>query len=591
MAITRVGATSATGTTASLPAGVQAGDLIVVVAWRNNSTSAPAVPAGYAAYGPIAGPTCSMVAGIKLASGPSDTVGTWSPATGVVVHVYRGGIGILGISNTGTSALMGFISSSVLSPNSSWVMRVGAHRTATNLVNGDLSDRYEFVTGVTNQLVSYDTAGPITSGSTGANNQAVNASSGWITLTIEIVEAGQDISTGLVDTFDEAFTLEDITTLAKWRKAVGTGESYARMHQGYLDTYADGTLNGTTVVWSQSHYSVQGTRCYVRPRSMNGGQPLWGLQESEADLSRGAYWGWSGLGMFAGYGQWTQVRFGFNNLDVRFSSGIALGIAPPLLSIRESGGTVYWEYSSDSGATWTEVGSAPTATVFPEWSGRRVKAVIGVGRQTSGDAGLSRWDNFNTTQTFTRGLKAKDFSDPFNEPTLNPDRWLQYPNSEPVAIIDGELQITGGSGVYSTALDMDEGELRFQVTKASWGGELFSEVFVSLAGALLSPPLIVFDMNSMTARVQFDVTEDYVGPFDYVEGDWFRFREVSNTLYIEQSSDGHEWTTLGSTTLAYVIANLSRTRLWIIPFTDGPVDFRLDNFNASGSAGQFFFLF
>lgn len=94
MAITFVGAASGTDT-ATMPAH-QADDFIIVFAYRDGSATAPTPPTGYT-HSPYTGTssgtggnTNSSVIGHKYAINSSEVVGTWTNATSVLVHVYRG---------------------------------------------------------------------------------------------------------------------------------------------------------------------------------------------------------------------------------------------------------------------------------------------------------------------------------------------------------------------------------------------------------------------------------------------------------------------------------------------------------------------
>ncbi len=96
MALSRVGGSSAAATSIAIPTHV-AGDLIVIWAYRDGSTTPPTVPAAAGtvpAFTTIDGPTganaCSAVCAWAVAAGTTDTSGTWTNATGMSVEVWRG---------------------------------------------------------------------------------------------------------------------------------------------------------------------------------------------------------------------------------------------------------------------------------------------------------------------------------------------------------------------------------------------------------------------------------------------------------------------------------------------------------------------
>ena len=91
MAISFVGSAVGTGT-ATMPAH-QPGDMILVYAFRNNSTGVPTKPDGWTTlHGSTGANNCADHLVGKFATSSSETVGTWpeSPSPRLAVHVYRG---------------------------------------------------------------------------------------------------------------------------------------------------------------------------------------------------------------------------------------------------------------------------------------------------------------------------------------------------------------------------------------------------------------------------------------------------------------------------------------------------------------------
>lgn len=90
MALTFVGATSAAGTTAPTVPGMQAGDVIIVSAYRGQNATAITTPAGYTnGPGATANGNADRVA-YRIATSSTDATGTWTNADVVVVEVWRG---------------------------------------------------------------------------------------------------------------------------------------------------------------------------------------------------------------------------------------------------------------------------------------------------------------------------------------------------------------------------------------------------------------------------------------------------------------------------------------------------------------------
>ncbi len=96
MALSRVGGSSAAANSIAIPTHV-AGDLIVIWAYRDGSTTPPTKPAAAGtvpSFTTIDGPTGanlnSAICAWAVAAGTTDTSGTWTNATGMSVEVWRG---------------------------------------------------------------------------------------------------------------------------------------------------------------------------------------------------------------------------------------------------------------------------------------------------------------------------------------------------------------------------------------------------------------------------------------------------------------------------------------------------------------------
>jgi hypothetical protein len=96
VSLSRVGGSSVAATSIAIPAHV-AGDLIVIWAYRDGSTTPPTVPAAAGTVpafttidGPVGANSCAAVCAWAVATGTTDTSGTWTNATGLSVEVWRG---------------------------------------------------------------------------------------------------------------------------------------------------------------------------------------------------------------------------------------------------------------------------------------------------------------------------------------------------------------------------------------------------------------------------------------------------------------------------------------------------------------------
>lgn len=195
MSITRLW--GATGTTSVAFGAHQAGDFLVAYAFRDGSTSAPTIPAGWIQAGAAGASTCWGGLFFKIAASSGETSGTWTSASRLSVVCYRpGGTKGLGIGAVSTA---GASSTSVSYPalalaiqdGSSWVGGAAGHRsTNTGIENAPTGmTNVAAASGVdgTAEIAFHDTDDGVAAWS----EQSVNVggtSSGWRSHTFEIVE-------------------------------------------------------------------------------------------------------------------------------------------------------------------------------------------------------------------------------------------------------------------------------------------------------------------------------------------------------------------------------------------------------------------
>ena len=84
-----VSAVSGAGTSITLGAH-EAGDLIIVFAFRDGSNTSPSLPTGFTNDYNAGGNSSSFRVGWKIAASSSEGSGTWTNASGLVAAVYRG---------------------------------------------------------------------------------------------------------------------------------------------------------------------------------------------------------------------------------------------------------------------------------------------------------------------------------------------------------------------------------------------------------------------------------------------------------------------------------------------------------------------
>lgn len=182
----------ATGTNSATLPSFSVGDLAVVFAYRDGSTTAPSLPSGWTNIGNSGANTNSSRVGYRVLQSGDTTTSTWTNATSVVVMVYRGQDSTTPI---GTSSGSGTASTTVtynaltlqITDGSSWVLGVAGHRsTNTNLQNAPtgMTNRATVV-DATDEAAGHDSNGGISSW--GAQNVSVGGtSSGWRAWSIEI---------------------------------------------------------------------------------------------------------------------------------------------------------------------------------------------------------------------------------------------------------------------------------------------------------------------------------------------------------------------------------------------------------------------
>lgn len=189
MAVSYISSATAEATTLTMPSH-QAGDMLIMFAFQDGSTTIPTLPAGWTSIQTRAGTSCAARLGYKIAASSSETSGTWTTATVLVCHTYRGTDTAPGTSTSfaGVSATLTY---SQLIPGitdgTSWVAAFGAHRST----NGNMGTAPAGMVNRSNMAgSSSDAAGHDTDGGTtlSAFSQPAygGTSSGFITCKVEI---------------------------------------------------------------------------------------------------------------------------------------------------------------------------------------------------------------------------------------------------------------------------------------------------------------------------------------------------------------------------------------------------------------------
>lgn len=220
MSISYIGSATGINSIASMPAH-QVGDLLLFFAFRWGSITAPSLPSGKTnvltkSEGSFS--TCSCRVGYLLATSNSELSGTWTNATSLICHVYRGvnqstpigGMSSYNFTDAGGGSSTIIEYRAVTMTNTvglSWVIGfVGGNSAASFEIPPAGMINKSFVTDATNEAAGHDTNGGITNWATQTVN--VIAISIWVSAVIEIIGAANITPTKLqiipINLFDDA---------------------------------------------------------------------------------------------------------------------------------------------------------------------------------------------------------------------------------------------------------------------------------------------------------------------------------------------------------------------------------------------------
>lgn len=196
MAISYIASGGAQANTITIPVGHATGDLLVMFAFRDGSTTAPTIPAGWTQVGLNTGTLTSSSTAYRVATSSSETSGTWTNADALICHVYRGqlasGTPVINSgaqAGTGTSVNYSGIVT-MTGPGTSWVALFAGHSsvdTSLETPKTGTTNRSNNV-GATCEVAGHDTNSTVASFSFGS--VTVGGTSGsYITKTVEILAA------------------------------------------------------------------------------------------------------------------------------------------------------------------------------------------------------------------------------------------------------------------------------------------------------------------------------------------------------------------------------------------------------------------
>jgi hypothetical protein len=290
MAISLLGSTSTAATSGTIPGTYAAGDMIVVFAFRNTSTTVPTLGSGFTSLATGSGNTAGARLAFKRATSSSESSGTWTNATSLIILTYSGvaGIGKVGGGNpsaTGSSGNSTTVTYPTLTldnaSGSSYVVGVGGHRdSGASMVTAPtgMTNITGLTSGTTGRTGAHDTNGGVTSWS--SQNVAVGGSAaGWLSFTLELIASA---SFPYLDTITPTSFASSVTSMpiampastvsgqrlhasvsvrnpGTW-STIPTGWSQLAQQTGggsasqltIFEKIADGTEGGTTPTWIAS---------------------------------------------------------------------------------------------------------------------------------------------------------------------------------------------------------------------------------------------------------------------------------------------------------------------------------------------------
>lgn len=218
-AIEYISSAATEGTTISMPTH-QTGDLLVMVAGRDDSTTAPSVPGGWSqpSSPTNTGTSTAMTVAYKFAASSSETSGTWTNAGALAAHVLRGANTTTPLikhsGNNGTGTTVDYAGATMTWPGESWGLRSAIHsstNTALNTVPSGYTNRANNSTPSVMEIATHDTNGAASSivfGSTSVGGTSGN----WVTQSIEVqrqnTNAETDFELGGASTYTVTHTTD-----------------------------------------------------------------------------------------------------------------------------------------------------------------------------------------------------------------------------------------------------------------------------------------------------------------------------------------------------------------------------------------------
>jgi len=318
----------------------------VVFAYRDGSNSAPSLASGFTNISSSGGAnTNSSRLAYKWAASSSESVGTWTNATDIIVHVYRG------VTRIGTSTVGSGSSASVTYPaltlekaGTSWVARFAGNRTSiTGGTPGGYTQRQ-----TQTRVKGLDSNGAVPS-DPGAATQA-GTNTGWHARSLELRGDLGMLANDFMDAFNGVSSTPDPSKWSVLMPNGGTATVDTVNHE--LDLAITSEILGTDSVRSIGTIDMDGQTLTFGPITNVSATSFGSANVGVLDAIK------------IGTPDW-GFRFNTSGQVQAWIDGQGVGSARTHSNgdwyrLRHSGGVMYAEYSAD-GRSWTTQGSL---TVF-----------------------------------------------------------------------------------------------------------------------------------------------------------------------------------------------------------------------------------
>lgn len=201
MAISYIDSTSAAATSVTAPTH-QASDLLVIAVYRDGSNTLATVPSGWVPIQQVGAQTNALGVYYRYAASGSETSGTWTNATHLVMVSYRSafvvGIAAASTSNSSVNTTINYQTQGSPDQSDQWVIQVAGTRTNDTDIETPPTGtvlREDIAGASTGELVYFDTDGHEASWSN-TTTSPTGTSSAYRSIGFFIWETARSVASG-----------------------------------------------------------------------------------------------------------------------------------------------------------------------------------------------------------------------------------------------------------------------------------------------------------------------------------------------------------------------------------------------------------